>query len=182
MVGRLNPLYGKPFSSRKRLPSGLWPTFTMPNSTPKPGEKIVVLVDDEFSYIDLLQQLLGEHLDRPVHGYTKPADALRALPSLNVGIIVTDYQMPDINGLQFIAGVQKINPTIPVVMITAYNMTFTDRELAAVPSLKAIVRKPFKWTALAAELVKHWPDANPPKVISSKSPFRSKSDAPLKDA
>ena len=154
----------------------------MSHSAPKPGEKIVVLVDDEFSYIDLLQQLLGEHLDRPVYGFTKPADAIRALPALNVGIIITDYQMPDINGLQFIAEVQKINPTIPVVMITAYNMTFTDRELAAVPSLKAVVRKPFKWTTLAAEVVKYWPDANPPKVISSKSPFKPGSGAPFKNA
>lgn len=143
----------------------------MSHSAPKPGEKIVMLVDDEFSYIDLLQQLLGEHLDRPVHGFTKPADALRALPTLNVGIIITDYQMPDMNGLQFIAAVQKVNPQIPVVMITAYNMSFTERELAAVPSLKAVVRKPFKWTALAAELVKYWPDANPPKVIRSSAPF-----------
>ncbi|MBI2813684.1 MAG: response regulator [Opitutae bacterium] len=154
----------------------------MPPTASKSGEKIVMLVDDEFSYIDLLQQLLGEHLDRPVHGFTKPADALRALPSLNVGLIITDYQMPDINGLQFIARVQKLNPNIPVVMITAYNMTFTDRELAAVPSLKAIVRKPFKWTALAAELVKHWPDANPPKVISSKSSFKDSSGTPFKHA
>ena len=144
----------------------------MTASALKSEEKIVVLVDDEFSYIDLLQQLLGEHLDRPVHGFTKPADALRALPSLNVGLIITDYQMPEINGLQFIAAVQKINPAIPVLMITAYNMSFTDRELAAVPSLKAIVRKPFKWTELAAELVKYWPDANPPKIIRSRSPFK----------
>jgi len=144
----------------------------MTASALKSEEKIVVLVDDEFSYIDLLQQLLGEHLDRPVHGFTKPADALRALPALNVGLIITDYQMPEINGLQFIAAVQKINPAIPVLMITAYNMSFTDRELAAVPSLKAIVRKPFKWTELAAELVKYWPDANPPRVIRSGSPFQ----------
>lgn len=125
------------------------------------------MVDDEISYIDLLQQLLGEHLACPVHGYTKPADALRAMPGLNVGLIITDYQMPDINGLQFIAEAQKINPNVPVVMITAYNMTFTERELAAVPSLKAVVRKPFKWTTLAEEVVKFWPDANPPKVIVS---------------
>lgn len=144
----------------------------MSHSAPKKGEKIVVLVDDEFSYIDLLQQLLGEHLDRPVHGFTKPADALRSLPDLNVGIIISDYQMPEMNGLQFIAAVQKINPAIPVVMITAYNMSFTERELAAVPSLKSIVRKPFKWTQLAAELVKYWPDANPPTVIRSGSPFQ----------
>lgn len=140
-------------------------------SPSKKGDKIVVLVDDEFSYIDLLQQLLGEHLACPVHGFTKPADALRALPNLNVGIIITDYQMPDMNGLRFVEEVQKINPHIPALMITAYNMSFTPRELAAVPSLKSIVRKPFKWTVLADEVVKYWPDPNPPQVISSKSPF-----------
>src|SRR5258708_395025 len=144
----------------------------MPKSPPSTGGKIVVLVDDEFSYIHLLQQLLGDPLLRPVRGSTKPADALRALPGLNAGIIIPAFQMPDMNGLQFIAAVQKINPTIPVVMITAYNMTFTDRELAAVPSLKAIVRKPFKWTVLADEVVKYWPDSNPPKIISSRNPFK----------
>lgn len=138
----------------------------------KKGDKIVVLVDDEFSYIDLLQQLLGEHLACPVHGFTKPADALRALPGLNVGIVITDYQMPDMNGLKFVEAVQKINPHVPALMITAYNMSFTPRELAAVPSLKSIVRKPFRWTVLADEVVKYWPDANPPKVITSANPFR----------
>jgi CheY-like chemotaxis protein len=137
----------------------------------KNGDKIVLLVDDEFSYIDLLQQLLTDHLACPVHGFTKPADALRAVPTLNIGMIITDYQMPDMNGLQFVAAVQKLNPAIPAIMITAYNMSFTPRELAAVPSLKAVVRKPFRWTVLADEVVKYWPDKNPPKVISSKNPF-----------
>lgn len=139
----------------------------------KNGDKIVVLVDDEFSYIDLLQQLLADHLACPVHGFTKPADALRAMPDLNVGMIITDYQMPDINGLQFVAEVQKINPNIPAVMITAYNLSFTPRELAGVPSLKAIVRKPFRWTALAEEVVKYWPDSHPPKVLPSTNPFNN---------
>ncbi len=148
----------------------------MPIPPNKYAGKIVVLVDDEFSYIDLLQQLLSDHLACPVHGFTKPADALRAIPDLNVGMIITDYQMPDMNGLQLIAEVQKINPDIPAVMITAYNMSFTPRELAAVPSLKTVVRKPFKWTVLADEVVKHWPDLHPPKVkviTSTKVPFNN---------
>jgi len=136
-----------------------------------PGEKIVVLVDDEISYIDLLEQLLSEHLACPVHGFTKPADALRAMPGLNVGLIVTDYQMPEMTGLELIGEVQKLDPTIPAVMITAYHLKFTERELAEVPSLKVIVRKPFKWAALASEVVKYWPDPHPPKVISSGTPF-----------
>ena len=130
-----------------------------------------MLVDDEISYIDLLEQLLSEHLACPVHGFTKPADALRAMPKLDVGLIVTDYQMPDMNGLEFITAVQKTHPGIPVVMITAYHLKFTERELAAVPALKVIVRKPFKWAALAAEVVKYWPDPHPPKVIASGQPF-----------
>lgn len=147
----------------------------MPNTSKNHAGKILVLVDDEFSYIDLLQQLLSDHLACPVHGFTKPADALRAIPTLDVGMIITDYQMPDMNGLQLIAEVQKINPSIPVVMITAYNMSFTPRELAGVPSLKSVVRKPFKWTSLAEEVVKHWPDSPPPKVkvvTSTGNPFK----------
>jgi len=135
-------------------------------------EKIVVLVDDEIAYIDLLQQLLSEHLACPVRGFTRPTDALRALPNLNVGLIITDYQMPDMNGLQFIAEVQKKDPTIPAVMITAYLLKFTQRELIKVPSLKAVVRKPFKWKTLAEHVVKYWPDTHPPEVINSNSPLQ----------
>ena len=142
----------------------------MPNTPPTSAGKIVVLVDDEISYVDLLEQLLSEHLACPVHGFTKPADALRALPTLNVGLIVSDYQMPEMTGLEFIGEVQKINPDIPVVMITAYHLKFTERELAEVPSLKMIIRKPFKWATLASELVKYWPDSHPPKVIISGVP------------
>lgn len=135
-------------------------------------DKIVMLVDDEIAYIDLLQQLLSEHLACPVRGFTKPADALRALPDLNVGLIITDYQMPAMNGMQFITEVGKIKPDIPVVMITAYLLKFTQRELAKVPALKAVVRKPFKWKSLAEHVIKHWPDSHPPKVRGgSGAPF-----------
>lgn len=143
----------------------------MSNIPSHPQGKIVVLVDDEISYIDLLEQLLSEHLACPVRGFTKPADALRAMPGLDVGLIVTDYQMPEMNGLEFINAVQRIKPDTPVVMITAYHLKFTERELAEVPALKVIVRKPFKWTALAAEVIRYWPDQHPPKVITSGSPF-----------
>lgn len=143
----------------------------MSNNLSRTDDKIVVLVDDEFAYIDLLQQLLSEHLACPVRGFTKPAEALRALPDLNVGLIITDYQMPIMNGLEFITEVQKKNPAIPVIMITAYLLKFTQRELARVPALKAVIRKPFKWKTLAEHVVKYWPDTHPPAVLGSASPF-----------
>jgi CheY-like chemotaxis protein len=106
-----------------------------------------------------------------VRGFTTPAEALEALPYLNVGLIITDYQMPLMNGLEFIAEVQQKYPTIPAVMITAYLLKFTKSELAQVPALKAVVRKPFKWKTLAEHVIKYWPDTRPPAVIGSGTPF-----------
>jgi two-component SAPR family response regulator len=136
---------------------------------PRTAEKIVLLVDDEVAYLDLLEQLLSEHLACTVRSFTTPTKALEILPSLNVGLIITDYQMPDMNGLQFMAEVQKIYPALPAVMITAYQLEFSRSELDQVPSLKAIVRKPFKWKTLAEHIVKYWPDQRPPAVIGSGS-------------
>ena len=139
---------------------------------PRADDKIVLLVDDEIAYLDLLEQLLSEHLACQVRSFTTPAEALLNLPELNVGLIITDFQMPGMNGLQFISEVQKKYPAIPAVMITAYLLKFTKNELAAVPSLKAVVRKPFKWKTLAEHVVKYWPDKRPPAVIGSGAPFK----------
>jgi DNA-binding NtrC family response regulator len=118
--------------------------------------KCIMLVDDEPAYIDMLEQLLTRHLACPVRSFTKPADALLALPALDVGLIVTDYQMPGINGLQFIVEVQRRRSRVPVVMITAHQTNFTEQQLALVPTLKVIVKKPFKWSTLASHIAWHW--------------------------
>lgn len=137
---------------------------------PQPGGvagKCVMLVDDETAYIDLLEQLLGEHLACPVHSFTRPADALRALPGLDVGLIVTDYQMPGLDGLEFVAEVERRKPGVPALMITAYQVKFTPQQLNRVPTLKAVVRKPFKWTALAEHISRYWDGSTPPYPLKS---------------
>ncbi len=128
-----------------------------------------MLVDDEAVYIDLLEQLLAEHLACPVHCFNNAMDALRALPDLDVGLIVTDYNMPEIDGLQFLAEVQRRLPTTPAVMITGYQVNFTEQQMSKVPNLKVIVRKPFKWTALAEHISRYWSGSTPPFMLAGQA-------------
>lgn len=123
----------------------------------------VVLVDDESGYLDILQQLLSEHLSCKVHGFTSPREALKAMTRLHVGLIVTDFNMPGMNGLEFVAAAQEVKPGVSAVMITAYQQAFTQAERDRVPALKMVVPKPFRWVALAEQIDRFWPaDSTPP--------------------
>src|SRR4051812_20996775 len=70
--------------------------FSIVNPAPR---KVIVIVDDEPSYAGLMSQLLTDSLDCEVAAFTSPLDALAAFPSLEVGVVVTDFSMPKLNGL-----------------------------------------------------------------------------------
>lgn len=131
------------------------------NAAPR---KNVVIVDDEKSYADLLAQLLKDNVECNVHVFYRPADALNALPELKPGVVVTDYYMPEINGLDFIRRATPIVPDTAFVLITGHNMSTSLDELAALPSLKGHLSKPFGWRQLASEVLNVWPDNAPPKL------------------
>lgn len=131
-------------------------------SAPAKKTKCVILVDDEKAYIDLLEQLLSAHLACPVYSFSRAADALAALPTLEVGLVVTDYNMPEIDGLQLLSQIDQVLPGVPAVMITAYQDKFNDQQMAKVPNLRAVIRKPFKWVALAEQISKYWNGSTPP--------------------
>jgi DNA-binding NtrC family response regulator len=122
------------------------------------SDKALVIVDDEKSYSDLLAKLLGDSLRCPIRAFVRPLDALAAIPGLNAGLIVTDYYMPGINGLEFVRRLQSVAPDVPVVMITGHMMELADTDYSDLPALKTILAKPFSWRLLADEIIRHWPE------------------------
>lgn len=121
--------------------------------------KTLVIVDDEKSYTDLLGQLLSDHLTCPIRTFNRPLAALEVLTDLEVGLIVTDYCMPQISGLEFIRRVQQTRPDVPVIIITGHRMELEQADYSDITTLKAIMGKPLSWRALADEIVRHWPEA-----------------------
>jgi len=72
--------------------------------------KSIVLVEDEPSYAELISQLLSYNFDCPIHCFANPVEAIPALAKLNPGVIVTDYHMPELTGVEFI---RLASPTVP---------------------------------------------------------------------
>ncbi len=82
--------------------------------------KTVLVVDDEQenlrSYEEILHDMGYQVLLQP--------DGVSALAFLRedvaVDLIITDFRMPGMNGIEFITDLRQSRPFVPVVMITAY--------------------------------------------------------------
>lgn len=119
--------------------------------------RAIVLVDDEKSYTDLLTCMLADNLNCPVHAFSRPLAALAELPSLNPGVIVTDYYMPQLNGLEFIRQASLVVPDCNFVLITGHNLSSEEDAMVRLPALKGCLPKPFGWRKLADEILRVWP-------------------------
>ncbi|WP_135364853.1 response regulator [Halosimplex halophilum] len=76
----------------------------------------VLCVDDDPDYLDLIELHLSEHDDIAVRTETVPAEALAHVE--DVDCVVSDYDMPGTNGLEFLSDVRARAPTLPFVLFT----------------------------------------------------------------
>ena len=130
----------------------------------------IVLLDDEKSYTDLMSQILADELNCPVHGFTRPHDALQAVSAISPSVIVTDYFMPQLNGIEFIQRATPLAPGAAFVMITGNDLSAQEDELARLASLKGFLTKPFGWRKLAMEIMRVWPENVPAPTPRGNAP------------
>jgi DNA-binding NarL/FixJ family response regulator len=131
-----------------------------PNFSTRP----LVLVDDEPLILESFGQLLRTHLSCEVYTFSNPFEALQQLIAINPGVIITDYSMPGMNGLKFLAQAQRFVPDTNFIIITGGPVDYSTEELQELPALKGILRKPLHWKSLAKFAVSNWPDATPPML------------------
>jgi len=81
----------------------------------------VVIVDDQSTGRMILQKVILQIAnDIKVIDFADPHDALQWLSKNPADLIVTDYRMPSLNGIEFIQEVRKLNhgEHVPIMMIT----------------------------------------------------------------
>ena len=78
-----------------------------------------MLVEDEEDFSSLVKihlERLNEKLN--IYTYTSASEALKALKNESFNVIVSDYHMPDIDGLDFLSRIRKMNLTTPFILFT----------------------------------------------------------------
>jgi len=82
-------------------------------------KKKALVIDDEQIVLESVSALLtdeGFEVDVSLHG----RQGLDWAIERNYDVVLTDIRMPDIGGMKVLRDVKRINPTLPVIMITGY--------------------------------------------------------------
>lgn len=93
--------------------------------------KNVLIVDDEKLFLLSLTDGLGMHAgDFNVITAENGKKAVELLNTINIDLIVTDLQMPVMDGFELLAHLSNHNPDIPVIVMTAYGAPSIEDKLS----------------------------------------------------
>lgn len=102
--------------------------------------KKVLVVDDNSS----LRELLADFLERVGFEVTTAQDGqagLDAIEKCHFDLILADFRMPGMTGLEMAAVVRQTNPAIPIILITGDASTLEPETVARV-GITRVVPKP----------------------------------------
>jgi DNA-binding NtrC family response regulator len=112
----------------------------------------ILVVDDEAVMIESIRIGL-ENSGYRVFQALSARQALDQLNHLDLGIdlVATDYQMPEMNGIDLLEAIRKNHPALPVILMTAH--AEKDMVIEALKNrCNGFIEKPFSLNQLVAEI------------------------------
>ena len=102
----------------------------------------VMVLDDESSALKATSNILKLH-GYNVFMFTDAAEAVVSLKQISFDVVLTDINMPDMSGLEFMKAAKNISPATPVILMTGY--ADLDMAIAAVrEGAFDFITKPYK--------------------------------------
>jgi two-component system response regulator FixJ len=106
--------------------------------------KTIAIVDDDAAVCDSTRYLL-EAYGFDVRTYPSGTAFLRE--SSDVLCVIVDYQMPDLDGLDFVSELRQRGRDVPAIMVTATNDPKVERQAAGL-QISQVLKKPLFAPAL----------------------------------
>jgi two-component system chemotaxis response regulator CheY len=107
--------------------------------------KTILIVEDSATTRALIRAVIDETGDFETVEASSGFDALKLLPQQNYDLVITDINMPDINGLELISFIRN-NPRynhLPIVIVST-ERSDEDKRRGIALGANAYVSKPFK--------------------------------------
>jgi len=113
----------------------------------EPGR--VLIVDDDLLILRALQRVL-EAQGFSVSGKNHPAEALEDLRAQPANLIISDYMMPGMNGVEFLTEARRVCPDAPRLLLTAANDFRVAAEAVNSGEVYRLLSKPWNHAELVA--------------------------------
>jgi len=117
------------------------------DSAPENGlfrRQTVLLVDDETDILESLKLVLETFLyEVEVVTADSGRHALEVLDKRPVDLVVSDYRMPEMNGLEFLGEARRRHPSVPRILVTAYPQLDIALRAIKEAAIENFVTKPF---------------------------------------
>jgi two-component system response regulator GlrR len=108
----------------------------------------ILIVDDEPTLVFFLRRGLSEaDLNCDVEGVGSGEEALAKLAFDKYSVLITDLKMPGINGLTLAAAARSLQPTIGIILMTAYGSREIEVEAEKL-MVDGYLTKPFQMEKL----------------------------------
>jgi CheY-like chemotaxis protein len=119
----------------------------------------VLVVDDDPSVRKVVERIIRSGGHEPL-GASSGRDALALLESNSFDLIVTDINMPDMDGIELILAVRELGHATPTIAISGGGLVDADSLLQDAQILGAveIVNKPFGVVEMRDVIARHLPD------------------------
>ena len=70
----------------------------------------IMIVDDEENILNALRRLFVKDTDWEIEAYNNAADALKRATTCPFDLFLSDFRMPEINGVEFLTQVKELQP------------------------------------------------------------------------
>jgi DNA-binding NtrC family response regulator len=80
----------------------------------------IVIVDDEEMVLTSLNSFLGLETEYQIKSFLNPKEALAYVKENDVDLVLSDYLMPEMDGISFLGEVRNVKPDVPRIILTGY--------------------------------------------------------------
>ena len=114
--------------------------------------KLMSVVDDEHDIMSLFSDALSEIGDASVYGFIDSTLALEhfKLHQLDYSLIISDYRMPTMDGIELLKKVKAINSSVKTILISAFDVD--DKLFEECKCVDKILQKPITIPELINEV------------------------------